>query len=116
MVKAAVVSIDSAEHYRWGEQCDGWHLAKSAGLSVIQESVPAGARETRHRHEQAEQFFYVLSGTATIEVDGVRHLLGPQQGLSVKPAQAHCLSNETDQTITFLVVSTPPSHGDRQPA
>ena len=35
----ALVSIKNAEHYFWGEKCDGWHLAKSSGLSVIQERV-----------------------------------------------------------------------------
>jgi len=114
--QAEVISIENAEHYQWGSACDGWHLAKTADLSVIQEKMPPGARETRHRHMHAEQFFYVLSGIASLELDGITHELGPQQGLAVKPGQAHCLSNETDQNITFLVISTPPSHGDRLPA
>ena len=25
----STVSIDNAEHYIWGDQCDGWHLARS---------------------------------------------------------------------------------------
>ena len=61
------VSLKTAEHYRWGEGCDGWHLAKMPGLSVIQEKVPGGRSEVRHFHNVSEQFFYVLSGEATIE-------------------------------------------------
>jgi hypothetical protein len=37
-----IVSLENAEHYNWGGACDGWHLLKSAALSVIQESVPPG--------------------------------------------------------------------------
>jgi len=25
------VSAEAAEHYRWGEVCDGWHLVRSEG-------------------------------------------------------------------------------------
>jgi mannose-6-phosphate isomerase-like protein (cupin superfamily) len=61
---ASPVSISNAEHYVWGQVCDGWHLLKSDGLSVICERVPPGAGEIAHYHERAHQFFYVLSGRA----------------------------------------------------
>jgi hypothetical protein len=31
-----IVSIENAEHYIWGEICDGWHLLKRDDMSVIQ--------------------------------------------------------------------------------
>ena len=34
-------SLANAEHYVWGDGCDGWHLLKHPDLSVIQERVPA---------------------------------------------------------------------------
>ena len=49
----------NAEHYTWGEDCDGWHLVREPALSVIEESMPPGAQEVRHYHEKAQQFFYV---------------------------------------------------------
>ena len=107
------VSVENAEHYVWGEQCDGWHLVKSAKLSVIQERVPGGCSEIRHRHEKSEQFFYVLSGVATLEVAGVSHTLMPNQGLHVPAGEPHQLKNENSEDLIFIVTSTPPSHGDR---
>ncbi|MEI8606023.1 hypothetical protein [Pseudoalteromonas sp. B160] len=59
------ISVDNAEHYNWGDDCDdcdGWHLVKSAALSVIQERVPPGCCEQSHKHEFAEQFFLYLMG------------------------------------------------------
>lgn len=112
----APVSIKDAPHYTWGDVCDGWHLAKTNALSVIQERVPPGAQEVRHLHHYAEQFFYVLSGVATMEADGTVHHLEAGQGIHIPAERAHQLSNQGAEDVTFIVISTPPSHGDRQVA
>ena len=44
---AQIISTKSAEHYKWGADCDGWHLVKTADLSVSEERMPAGTSETR---------------------------------------------------------------------
>lgn len=108
-----ITSLKNSEHYMWGSNCDGWHLAKSEALSVIQERVPSGSSEVRHLHKNAEQFFYILTGIATIEVGGEVHTLEPNQGIHVPAGTAHTLSNQHEQNLEFLVISTPPSHGDR---
>ncbi|MBY5993533.1 cupin domain-containing protein [Ferrimonas balearica] len=104
---------DTLGHYLWGSGGEGWHLAKSPQLSVIQERLAPGCQETRHRHARAEQFFYVLAGQATLEVAGTVHTLGPGQGLQVLPGQPHRFGNDSSQPLHCLVISTPPSHGDR---
>jgi mannose-6-phosphate isomerase-like protein (cupin superfamily) len=108
-----MVCRSNAEHYIWGGVCDGWHLLKTSGLSVIQERVPPGGFEVRHYHEHAQQFFFVLSGQATLEIDGKPLVLTAQQGVSVPANVSHRLSNVSDHDVVFLVVSAPPSHGDR---
>jgi mannose-6-phosphate isomerase-like protein (cupin superfamily) len=110
----APIGIENAEHYRWGEVCDGWHLLKLDGLSVIRERVPPGASETRHRHARARQFFYILDGAAVIEMDGARHALEAGRGLHVPPGAAHQFRNESESDVHFLVISVPKSHGDRE--
>jgi quercetin dioxygenase-like cupin family protein len=74
------VSVATAEHYVWGEACDGWHLMRSAELSVIEERMPPGAAEQRHRHGKSRQFFYVLAGELTMELDGAVHTLAAGWG------------------------------------
>ena len=110
------ISIATAEHYNWGTHCDGWHLVRTPELSVIQERVPPGERETRHLHRRARQFFFILEGEAVLEVAGERHLLRAQGGLEVAPGAAHQFRNESDRDVVFLVISQPPSQTDRQPA
>ena len=105
-----------APHYTWGEACEGWHLVRAATLSVIEERMPAGTSEVRHWHARARQFFYVLSGTLTIEVEGATHVLGAGGGLELPSGTAHQARNEGVGDTRFLVVSSPPHQGDRREA
>ena len=108
-----MISTESAEHYLWGDGCDGWHLVRNSTLSVIQERVPPGAAEEPHLHERARQFFYVLRGTAIMRTpDGVV-TLGPGDGIEIAPGTLHQLANQSDEDVEFLVVSQPHAHGDR---
>lgn len=108
-----VVSQANTEHYLWGEGCDGWHLVKSSKLSVIQERVPAGCSEVRHLHQKSEQFFFVLSGCATLEVNADIFQITQHQGFHIPRNTPHQLRNDGDEDLHFVVTSTPPSHGDR---
>lgn len=124
----SVISTANAEHYTWpsapspastGDQiCDGWHLHRSAELSVIEERMPPATAERRHLHQRATQFFYVLAGELTIELaapenGNIAHRLPPGTGLTIPAAAPHQVFNRGPAEARFLVVSQPPSHGDR---
>ena len=113
MSAVGVIDRSSAEHYVWGDVCDGWHLVKSQEMSVIAERVPPGARETRHFHPTARQFFYILSGRATIDIDGERIELESGQGIEIAPGTTHQFINDSPDDVHFLVVSHPTTRGDR---
>ncbi|MBO1000998.1 cupin domain-containing protein [Bacillus sp. SD075] len=102
-----------AEHYIWGDNCDGWHLVKNQDLSIIHERMPANTAEIKHYHLHARQFFLVLSGIATIEVDGKEITLNQQEGVEVPPLVPHQMFNKTNNEVEFLVTSQPASKGDR---
>jgi mannose-6-phosphate isomerase-like protein (cupin superfamily) len=110
------VSTATAEHYVWGSGCDGWHLVKRPALGVIRERMPQGTSEARHFHSAARQFFFVLSGSAVLEVEGVEFRLVAGDGLEVAPRASHQIFNRSEAPLEFLVVSQPHSHGDRTPA
>ncbi|MGE5702194.1 MAG: cupin domain-containing protein [Clostridia bacterium] len=107
------ISKGNAEHYIWGSLCDGWHLVKQPELSIIHERMPHGTSEVRHYHEQARQFFFVLSGTATIEVNGEEIQLGVHEGVEIPPHVPHQMMNKSGADVEFLVISNPTSKGDR---
>ncbi|GMA49937.1 cupin [Alicyclobacillus contaminans] len=106
-------SKQTAEHYTWGSGCDGWHLVKRENLSVIHERMPPGTSEVRHYHNRSRQFFFVLTGTATLVVGEERHTIHPWEGVEVPPGQLHQMRNESEDDVEFLVISHPKSHGDR---
>ncbi|MGL6291220.1 MAG: cupin domain-containing protein [Silanimonas sp.] len=110
----AAVDTRNAEHYRWGGDCDGWHLARSTGLSVIEERVPPGGSEVSHVHDRAEQFFYILSGQAAMVLDTGTVKLAAGQGLHVPAGMVHRFTNPGEHEVRFLVVSSPPTTGDRR--
>ena len=116
MQSSEISSAATAEHYGWGDGCDAWYLVKNDRLHIIQETMPPGTTETRHLHHKAQQFFFVLKGEATLEVDGHVLLLREHQGTRVPPGVAHQMQNHSGSELQFLVTSEPPSHGDREEA
>ncbi len=107
------ISIADAPHYEWGAGCDGWNLVKARDLSIIEERMPPGASEVRHWHTRSRQFFYILDGALSVEIEGERRRLSRGQGVEIPPGTAHQVLNESDSVAAFLVISTPPSHADR---
>jgi mannose-6-phosphate isomerase-like protein (cupin superfamily) len=108
------INIQNAEHYVWGEVCDGWHLIKREEISIIQERVPPGRAEVKHLHSRARQFFFILEGRATIEIGNEVFVLNQHEGIEVAPRLPHQFRNESDADVLFLIISAPPSHGDRE--
>jgi len=107
------VSIENAEHYIWGEVCDGWHLLKRDDMSVIQEQVPAGGAEVMHYHNVARQFFYILEGEGTMVFEDREVVLQKGQGLEIQPQVKHQFKNQSSADVHFLVISVPSTRGDR---
>jgi mannose-6-phosphate isomerase-like protein (cupin superfamily) len=112
-VQHAAVSRENAEHYRWGVDCDGWHLVRDKNLSVIEEFMPPGSAELRHHHQHAQQFFYILDGEVLMEVNGENHLVSAGSGIRIPPGTHHQIRNPSSSAVRFLVISQPSSHGDR---
>jgi len=106
-------SKQNAEHYIWGQHCDGWRLIDEAGQSIIHERMPAGTSESRHYHNYAKQFFFILSGEMTVEINGQLHTIKAHEGIEVKAQQPHQVFNRSAEAIEFLVISQPNTKGDR---
>jgi len=108
-----IKSTENAENYKWGNDCDGWHLLKSDSLSVIQERMSTGTSEQLHYHNRSQQLFYILSGTAHFEIDGREFIVNAKQSIHIPTTAKHRISNLNPEELHFLVISEPKSHGDR---
>ncbi|HYQ27782.1 MAG TPA: cupin domain-containing protein [Polyangiaceae bacterium] len=110
---AMIKNIDNAEHYRWGQVCDGWRLLDGPDLSVIQERIPPGEGEVTHYHSHARQCFFVLAGELQIQIDEQLFRLTTGDSLEVAPGKRHRVRNAGHVDAAFLVVSAPTTRGDR---
>jgi len=108
------VSTNNAERYSWGDACDGWHLVKSQELSIIEERMPPQTAERRHVHSKADQFFYILSGEAQMEIEGQLVTVRARNGIFIEHGWPHKIHNRSNEDVTFLVISRPTTRGDRQ--
>lgn len=111
-----VINPSNTEHYTWGKNNDGWPLLRTGTLSVIEERVHPGNAEVRHRHARAQQFFFILEGSATMEIEGKQYELARGDSIHIQAGQAHQFRNEGDSEVRFLVISQPDSRNDRIPA
>lgn len=75
--------------------------------------MPPGGAETRHHHQHTQQFFYVLAGEVLMEIEGELTLVQAGSGIRILPGSRHQVRNPSSSPSRFLVISQPPSHGDR---
>ncbi|NQZ44717.1 MAG: cupin domain-containing protein [Flavobacteriaceae bacterium] len=108
-----VRSKEKSNHYSWGKGCSGWIIVENEDLCIIEESMPPNTEEQWHYHEKAQQFFRVLQGTATFELEGQLLFLHPGEGIAIPPNTKHRIKNDQAVPLEFLVISTPPTRGDR---
>lgn len=108
-----IQSKHNSEHYIWGNGCDSWVLNDSHNLSVKQEKMPAGTAEKLHFHERAEQVFYILKGEAVLYINNKKFLVKAGESISIQPESEHFISNESDDEVEFLVISSLSTHNDR---
>jgi len=108
-----IINRDNAEHYKWGENCDAWHLLRTRRLSGVEERVPPGDSETPHYHRYATQLFYLLQGKVNFTLATDSFVMRPGESVHVMPGVVHQLENIGDDDAVLLVVSSPESHSDR---
>jgi mannose-6-phosphate isomerase-like protein (cupin superfamily) len=103
----------NTEHYFWGNKCEGFHLVKTDNLSVIQEIMPPNTSEKLHYHNNSQQFFYILKGTATFEIEQEIFTVKKGNGIYIKSKIKHKIQNLQSKSLEFLVISQPTTRGDR---
>lgn len=112
----AVINRKNSDHYKWGNNCDAWHLLQTRRLSVIEERIPPGDSEEPHYHRYATQLFYLLEGRIRFTHATENYQMQPGDAVHVVPGVVHSVENIGDSDAVLLVVSSPESHSDRYPA
>jgi mannose-6-phosphate isomerase-like protein (cupin superfamily) len=110
-----MISKETAERSISREGCEGWTLVSTSKLHVLQERMPAGTAEQRHLHDHVQQFYFVLKGTASVELGSTVERLRAGEGVEIAAGVPHQIRNESAaEPLEFLVISTGPPRDDRR--
>lgn len=79
--------------------------------SLAEAIVPAGGATQRHYHQLSEEFYFILEGTGTMEIDGESQEVSPGDGILIPPGAWHQITAHQD--LRLLCCCAPPySHDD----
>ena len=79
--------------------------------SLAEACVPAGGATQRHFHKIAEEFYFILEGRGTIEIDGETRAVVPGDAILIPPGAWHTIVAE--EALRFLCCCAPPyAHED----
>ena len=79
--------------------------------SLAEASIPAGRSTDRHYHKKSEEFYFLLEGEGTMEIDGEKRSVAPGDAILIPPGAWHQITAST--ALRFLCCCAPPySHDD----
>lgn len=108
-----VIDTRTVEKFEWGHNCSVWTLLNNSKLTVMQESMPAHTQDELHYHKESTQFIYMLSGILHVELNGKLIKLEAQQGLEIPQGANHRVLNQSNNDVSFLLISAPGHTNDR---
>ncbi len=79
--------------------------------SLAEATVPAGWATQRHHHKLTEEFYFILEGAGSMEINGDLREVGPGDAVLIPAGAWHQIT--AAQTLRFLCCCAPPySHED----
>jgi mannose-6-phosphate isomerase-like protein (cupin superfamily) len=75
--------------------------------SVAEVILPPGKASLRHLHPQAEETYYILKGTAYLELGSQAGHLSVGDAVVIPANTAHKIYNRAGEDLIFLVACTP---------
>ena len=79
--------------------------------SLAEARVPAGGTTQRHYHKLSEEFYFILEGRGSMEIDGESREVGPGDAILIPPGAWHTIAAR--EQLRFLCCCSPPyAHED----
>ena len=76
--------------------------------SLAEAELPPGAATTRHYHRESEEIYYLLEGSARMDLDGDTRDVTVGDAILIPPGAWHEITNTGPQTLRFLCCCSPP--------
>jgi mannose-6-phosphate isomerase-like protein (cupin superfamily) len=79
--------------------------------SLAEATIPVGQPTQRHYHQLSEEFYFILEGTGTMEINGQEQQVQPGDAILIPPGAWHQITATTQ--LRLLCCCAPPySHED----
>jgi len=79
--------------------------------SLAEARLPVGHATQRHYHKITEEFYFILEGEGTMEINGKSRSVGPGDGILIPAGAWHQIT--ASESLRFLCCCAPPySHDD----
>lgn len=81
--------------------------------SLAEATLPPGGATERHYHRESEEIYYVVQGSAEMELDGERAKVGQGDAILIPPGSWHQITALGPEALRILCACAPPySHED----
>lgn len=71
-------------------------------------TIEPGASSNQHKHDDAEEVFYILSGTGRVQVGDEEENIGPGSCIYIPPTVLHELINDSNEKLKLVSITAPP--------
>jgi mannose-6-phosphate isomerase-like protein (cupin superfamily) len=74
--------------------------------SLAEATIPTGGSTQRHWHRDSEEFYFMLEGRGTMEIDGETREVGPGDAILIPAGAWHQIT--ATEPLRFLCCCAPP--------
>jgi quercetin dioxygenase-like cupin family protein len=89
------------------------YLMKGPRMNFAVVQFMPGQDFRAHYHEVMEENFYILEGTVSIVVDGVKYVLTPGQFIHIEPHETHYVINTSPSVVRMVSTLAPFQEADK---
>ena len=75
--------------------------------SLAEARLPVGGSTDPHFHPKTEEIYYILTGTAKMQIGAEIEEVGPGDAISIPPGERHQITNTGTETLIFLCCCAP---------
>jgi mannose-6-phosphate isomerase-like protein (cupin superfamily) len=75
--------------------------------SLAEARLPPGSQTAPHYHPQTEEIYYILEGTARMQIGDEVRSVGPGDAIAIPPGAIHTIENTGSETLKFLCCCAP---------
>ena len=75
--------------------------------SIAEITIPPGGSAMPHLHKKTEESYFILSGTATLFIQGENLILTTGETVLIEPGETHQILNSGEEDLVFIAVCVP---------